>query len=210
MRRFSVASGAKAWNTIRFLTQLPQQDFGKAFFFFHHCSPWCWRLDPRERSSVRCSASAPSLWLSAVCRLVGLGAEAVHLPIWHQAEWWACGDVTNDQAIMIRWQGRRAIDCHWGWVKERALMIRPQTPPISLYLFAVAVVRFLSNGGSRCVVSQCHLATHCKHLSPPYPYFMLLPFRPWATCCKASGCCFFGRHALPAGGGSSRSDGAAC
>lgn len=66
-------------------------------------------------------------------------------------------------------------------------MIRPQTPPISLHLFAVPLIRFLSNGGSHCVVSQCHLATHCKHLSPPYLYFMLLPFRPWAACCKASG-----------------------
>lgn len=70
-----------------------------------------------ERSSDRCFwcwASGPSPSLSGVSRLVGPGAEAVHLPIWHQAEWWACGDVTNDQAIMIRWQGRRAIDCHWG------------------------------------------------------------------------------------------------
>lgn len=88
-------------------------------------------------------------------------------------------------------------------------MIRPQTPPISLHLFAVPLIRFLSNGGSHCVVSQCHLATHCKHLSPPYLYFMLLPFRPWAACCKASGVLVFGRRALSAEGGSSRNHGAA-
>lgn len=41
-----------------------------------------------------------------------------------------------------------------------------RAPPISLHLFTIPLIRFLSNGGSHCVVSQCHLTTHCKHLSP--------------------------------------------
>lgn len=63
----------------------------------------------------RCMAvSSPTL--SEASRLVGLRPEAVHLPIWHQPEWWACGNVTNDQTVMIQWQVKRAIDCHWKFI----------------------------------------------------------------------------------------------
>lgn len=81
-------------------------------------------------------------------------------------------------------------------------MIRPQTPPISLHLFAVALIRFLSNGGSHCVlclnaisrrtVNICHLRIYILCY---YPLGLgLLAAKP-----QAAG---FGRHALSGEGGS--------
>lgn len=62
---------------------------GKIFFATAPPGVGEFALDPGERSGVRCfrcCASVPSPSLSGVSRLVGPGAEAVHLPIWHQAE----------------------------------------------------------------------------------------------------------------------------
>lgn len=138
----------------------------------------------------RCMANVSSSSLSEVSRLVGLRPEAVHLPIWHQPEWWARGNVTNDQMVTIQWQVKRAIDCHWKFFLKRDLpAIKARAPlyhPTSLLLKPSCPLPL--EGAP--VLSQCHLVMYCKHLSPPYLYFMLLPFRPWAACCKPRGAWF--------------------
>lgn len=125
--------------------------------------------------------------LSEVSRLVGLRLEAVHLPIWHQPEWWARGNVTNGNDSMTGKESNRlslevylkrdlpAIKARAHLYHSTSLLLKPSC---SLPLEGAPVL------------SQCHLAMYCKHLSPPYLYFMLLPFRPWAACCKPQGAWF--------------------
>lgn len=156
-----------------------------------------------------CMANVSSSSLSGVSRLVGLRTEAVGLPMWHQPEWWARGNTTNEQTVMIHWRLKRAKEYHWKWSWRGTLMTFLQTKPGLPFIppprccwnrqasFHWGEPLGCLDAILRCSVSICHLPIYIS-------CYYLLGLGLHAV---SLGVLDFHRHELSAEDGSSRNHG---